>query len=365
MDPMNKKIFLSYRRELSKYEARSVYQHLRGEDYDVFMDVESIDSGEFATIILNQIAARPHFLVILTPGALARTKDRNDWLRREIEYALEQKRNIVPVMMSACSFEDEEKRHPKKELPGKIKELKKYNWLNVPDDYFEAAMKKLTGRFLKQPADVSLFKPPEDELKTVFGMIQNADRAKIDSRNNQWVFPPFESFFRREKDPSKQPAPKEDPLKWLGTFGENVSEEPSEKTPPTKPVPDETTAEGLKKLIWGTSLSELSSGKVPLTAPVLKKKPGLPGLQWNEIPGATGYVLEKSPDRSFPTADEVYHGEKTSYYLRPILGTLAFNRSLRPTSDIIDYYRVKAKGGSKGIDSPWSNIVEIKPSGEP
>lgn len=361
MDPMNKKIFLSYRRELSKYEARSVYQHLRGEGYDVFMDVESIDSGEFATIILNQIASRPHFLVILTPGALARTKDRNDWLRREIEYALEQKRNIVPVMMSACSFEDEEKRHPKKELPGKIKELKKYNWLNVHDDYFDAAMKKLTGRFLKKSADVSLYKPPENELKTVLGMIKKADRAKIDRRNNQWVFPPSESLYRLEKDPSKQPAPEEEPLKWLETLGEYVSEEPSEKASPTKPVLDETTAEGLKKLMWGTSLSEISSGKVPLTAPVLKKKPGLPGLQWNEIPGATGYVLEKSRLLSFLSPDEVYNGEKTLYYLLPFLETSAFN----PISGMIDYYRVKAKGGSKGIDSPWSNIVEIKPSGKP
>ena len=356
---MNKKIFLSYRRELSKYEARSVYQHLRSEGYDVFMDVESIDSGEFAAIILNQIAARPHFLIILTPGALARTKDRNDWLRREIEFALEQKRNIVPVMMSACNFEDEEKRHPRKELPGKIKELKKYNWLNVHDDYFEAAMKKLTGRFLKQPADVSLFKPPENELKAVFGMIQNADRAKIDSRNNRWVFPLSESLYRVDYAPSKKPAPKEEPFKWLGTFGKNVSEGPSEKAPPTKPVPDETTAEGFKKLMWGT-LSEISSGKAPLTAPVLKKKPGLPGLQWNEIPGAAGYILEKSRLLSFPSPDEVYNGEKTLYYLLPFLQTGAFN----PIPGIIDYYRVKAKGGSKGIDSPWSNIVEIKPSGE-
>jgi len=57
---------------------------LRQHGYDVFMDVESIDSGQFETIILDQIAARAHFLVILTHGTLERCQEPNDWLRREI-----------------------------------------------------------------------------------------------------------------------------------------------------------------------------------------------------------------------------------------------------------------------------------------
>jgi hypothetical protein len=50
------------------------------------MDVESIDSGSFGTIIFHQIAARAHFLAILTPDALEPTSNSADWLRREVEY---------------------------------------------------------------------------------------------------------------------------------------------------------------------------------------------------------------------------------------------------------------------------------------
>jgi hypothetical protein len=60
MDAPLPSVFLSYRRNVSAFIARAVFQDLRQHGYDVFMDVESIDSGQFETIILNQIAARAH-----------------------------------------------------------------------------------------------------------------------------------------------------------------------------------------------------------------------------------------------------------------------------------------------------------------
>src|SRR5574341_300850 len=72
MTAPNKTVFISYRRNVSAFIARAIFLDLRAHGYDVFMDVESIDSGTFDSIILNQIAARAHFLVILTPGTLNR-----------------------------------------------------------------------------------------------------------------------------------------------------------------------------------------------------------------------------------------------------------------------------------------------------
>ncbi|MBN1966081.1 MAG: toll/interleukin-1 receptor domain-containing protein, partial [Anaerolineae bacterium] len=63
-DPQ-KTVFISYRRNVSSFIARAIFMDLRAHGYDVFMDVESIDAGEFDRIILGQIAARAHFLVIL------------------------------------------------------------------------------------------------------------------------------------------------------------------------------------------------------------------------------------------------------------------------------------------------------------
>ncbi len=61
-------------------------------------------AAKFEPIILNQIEARAHFLVILAPGTVERCAEPGDWLRREIEYAIEKQRNIVPIMVSDFTF---------------------------------------------------------------------------------------------------------------------------------------------------------------------------------------------------------------------------------------------------------------------
>ena len=93
MADQEKTVFISYRRDVSAFLARAVFADLKEHGYDVFMDVESIDSGTFDTIILNQIAARAHFIVILAPGTLERLNESGDWLHKEIERALELERN--------------------------------------------------------------------------------------------------------------------------------------------------------------------------------------------------------------------------------------------------------------------------------
>jgi tetratricopeptide (TPR) repeat protein len=171
MTGTEKTVFISYRRDVSKYPARLVFNDLRAHGYDVFMDVESIDSGTFDTIILNQIAARAHFVVILAPGSLERCTEPGDWLRQEIERAIELRRNVVPLMFDGFVFKD-----AKPYLKGKLKQLRRYNALNVHDDFFEAAMEKLRTRYLKQPAQGTIVVTPPAERKAVASMIANASR---------------------------------------------------------------------------------------------------------------------------------------------------------------------------------------------
>jgi TIR domain len=109
-------VFLSYRRKTSFYIALAIFENLRQHKYDVFLDVESIDSGQFGAIILNQIAARAHFLVILTPGTLEGCQEPDDWLRREIECAIELERNVVPILANGFCFDDNARVH----LTGKL-----------------------------------------------------------------------------------------------------------------------------------------------------------------------------------------------------------------------------------------------------
>jgi tetratricopeptide (TPR) repeat protein len=99
----------------------------------------------FERVILGNITARAHFIVLLTPSALERCDDPKDWLRREIETAMGNQRNIVPLMLEEFDFQA-----PKiaGQLTGKLAALKHYNGLRIPPDYFDEAMERLRNRFL-------------------------------------------------------------------------------------------------------------------------------------------------------------------------------------------------------------------------
>src|SRR5579871_4879937 len=130
---MNDSVFISYRRDASAYLARAIFQDLRANAIDAFMDIQSIDTGQFDTIIMNQIAARPYFLLILTPGTLERCVEPKDWLLREIQQAVNLQRLIVLLVSPNFKFDD-----CGKYLPEPLNtELPRWNTVNVPHDYFE------------------------------------------------------------------------------------------------------------------------------------------------------------------------------------------------------------------------------------
>jgi len=162
MRRIEKTLFISYRRTNMPW-ALAIYQHLTSQGYDVFFDYLSIPSGDFEKIIVENIKGRAHFIVILTPSALERCHEPGDWLRREIEIAMEEKRNIVPLMLEAFDFGS-----PSivKTLTGKLENLKKYNALRVPSEYFFEAMTRLREQFLNVALD-AVIHPISDQAKQV------------------------------------------------------------------------------------------------------------------------------------------------------------------------------------------------------
>src|ERR1035438_4584334 len=103
MDRIEKTVFISYRRT-NVPRALAVFHNLTRHGYDAFLDYNGIASGDFERVIIGNITARAHFLVVLTPSALERCNDPTDWLRREIETALANQRNIVPLMLEGFDF---------------------------------------------------------------------------------------------------------------------------------------------------------------------------------------------------------------------------------------------------------------------
>jgi tetratricopeptide (TPR) repeat protein len=152
MERIEKTVFLSYRRTNIPW-ALAIFQNLTQNGFDVFFDFNGIASGDFERVILGNIKARAHFLVLLTPSALERCGDANDWLRREIETALDNHRNTVPLMLEGFDFGT-----PKiaEQLSGKLAALRHYNAMSIPPEYFMEAMERLRNRFLNIPLSAVL-----------------------------------------------------------------------------------------------------------------------------------------------------------------------------------------------------------------
>ena len=102
MKDVEKTVFLSYRRTNAAW-ALLMHKELTDHGYDVFFDYTGIASGNFERVILENIRARAHFLVLLTPSALERINKPGDWVRREIECAMDERRNIVRCSSKAST----------------------------------------------------------------------------------------------------------------------------------------------------------------------------------------------------------------------------------------------------------------------
>lgn len=130
---------------------------LHAHDIDIFMDVDSMGPGQFDTIILNQIAARPYFLPILMPSALERCIDPTDWVRREIEHALKLNRLIILLYTSDFKFNDLNRFLPEKDAV----ELARFNGVELHQRYFDAAMAQV--RHFLTPVNLPITPTPKTE----------------------------------------------------------------------------------------------------------------------------------------------------------------------------------------------------------
>jgi len=103
------KIFINYRREDTKSEARLLFQRLIATfpPADVVMDIDSIKPGDdFVKYLRGAVADCDVFLALVGPRWIESgdLHSPNDWVRIEIETALAQKKRIVPILVNKGSF---------------------------------------------------------------------------------------------------------------------------------------------------------------------------------------------------------------------------------------------------------------------
>lgn len=129
-------VFISYRRAGGEHTAKIIKDELTKKGYKVFFDLESLRAGNFNTELYSVIENAKDFVLVLAPDSLDRCKDEDDWVRLEIECALKNNINIIPVLLKGFSFP--------KELPESIDEIRYKSGIEANTEFFDAFIEKLT-----------------------------------------------------------------------------------------------------------------------------------------------------------------------------------------------------------------------------
>lgn len=93
-------IFISYRRATTADLAEMLHSKLTAMHYKVFLDKEEIIIGEaFPDRLKTEVSGCMDFLLLLAPDDLVRCDEPDDWMAKEIEYALDGNKHIIPVFV--------------------------------------------------------------------------------------------------------------------------------------------------------------------------------------------------------------------------------------------------------------------------
>lgn len=136
----NYSIFISYRREGGFYPARLLYAICEQNKKRPFIDVERLHSGAFDQQLYRVIEQCNNVIVVLSPGCLDRCMEEEDWVRKEISYAMECGKNIIPVLLEGFEYP--------KELPECMKDFEKINGITSNPQHFSDVIRKIM-EFLK------------------------------------------------------------------------------------------------------------------------------------------------------------------------------------------------------------------------
>lgn len=151
-------VFISYRREGGFAHARLLYECLNKEGISTFLDLEELRAGAFNTKLYEAIDKSENFVVVLPPHALDRCMDEDDWVRLEIEYAIKNKKNIIPILVNGFSFPDN--------LPETMRVLPFFNGVQMSRDYFNASVEKLISMLRNvKKADKSILLDRHDDVR--------------------------------------------------------------------------------------------------------------------------------------------------------------------------------------------------------
>ena len=145
MSGKNFDVFISYRRSDGTVKAKALDLAFGIDDCRTFLDFKSLGTGAFDKRLENAVLDAPIFVMVLTPDYFARCNEKGDWVRREIELALDNGKIIIPINYDAVlngvpDYLDEEFRN----------RVGCHNFVNLHgDNTFDATIKDIFDRHIR------------------------------------------------------------------------------------------------------------------------------------------------------------------------------------------------------------------------
>lgn len=140
-------VFISYRRQGGAVKAELTKDELakRGfRDSRMFLDTRSLTSGNYLKTILEAISSSRNIVVIITKDCFKNLPSDSTWVR-EIEYAIELHKNIVPIYFDGITGLKAD------EIPSCIQRLAFENAVQYVHQYADASFDRLASRLSKEP----------------------------------------------------------------------------------------------------------------------------------------------------------------------------------------------------------------------
>ena len=134
-----KRIFISYRRDGAATLAHAIAERLRVKQYVTYLDTESLKGEKFNERLFWEIERSDCVVAVIPNDGLARCiENQDDWVRKELAWALYNNIPIVPVLMDGYEMP--------KNLPLDISGLPFCNAVKFDDkNYYQESMNRVEG----------------------------------------------------------------------------------------------------------------------------------------------------------------------------------------------------------------------------
>jgi TIR domain len=203
---MSGQIFISYRREESRWSAGRLFDRLtaRFDRRQIFMDIDGIGLGEdFVETIEKRVGACDVLIAIIGARRLTSTDQQGvkrienpkDFVRMEVGTALRRNIRVIPVLVDGVSMPQPA------DLPDDLKDLTYRNALEIGDSHFDDDCRRL-----REAIEEVL------EEKTAELARQEKERVENESQVQPPAVAPSTASDRSKADETPGGAPKVNPL---------------------------------------------------------------------------------------------------------------------------------------------------------